>query len=240
MTDKPAILITGSAKRIGAAAAKHFAAKGWAVAVHYQSSAGQASALKAEIEVAGGTCEIFGANLANVHETEALIPAVAARFPNLSVLINNASRFPRVSFKDTSPELLDEMLAVHVKAPFILGQAFADLPQARSIINMVDSKVRTTQNSHFAYLLSKKALLDLTHMLARDLAPKVQVHAICPGAVLAAEDGSDADYLAKRAAQSPTGKTASVEDIIQGMEYLATDCTQTGQVLWLDGGEHTL
>lgn len=240
MTERKAILITGSAKRIGAAAAKHFAACGWDVAIHYQSSCVDAQTVKAEIEELGGRAEIFVADLMNPFEMQALIGAVAERFPNLSVLINNASRFPRVPFKHTSEELYEEVMAIHVKAPFFLSQAFAALPSATRIINMVDAKVRTNEPSHFAYLLAKKTLLNLSHMLARDLAPRVQVHAICPGAILAAADNSDANYLEKRAAENPNGTTATVEEVIAAMEYLATSCTQTGQVLYIDGGEHLL
>ncbi len=234
-----ALLITGGAQRVGRAMALGFAAAGYDVAVHFQRSQAEADALCADIEKLGRHAVAVQGNLSVPEDCASVIDKSFAALPHLCVLINNASIFPAAGLAETTPELLQSMMALHVQAPLLLSRAFARAqPQCR-IINMIDTAVSATHQKHFAYLLSKKSLADLTAMLARGLGPGVRVNGISPGAVLP-DAGTGEDFLSVTAARNPLQCTASVQDIVDTALFLAVPRGITGQIIAVDAGEHLL
>jgi NAD(P)-dependent dehydrogenase (short-subunit alcohol dehydrogenase family) len=177
-----AVLITGATKRLGAAMALALAGWGYDIALHCNASQDSALALASEIQKTGRDCAVFQSDLSQSAQMLDLIPQVKKRFPNLCVLINNASIFHALNLKDTSPEQYDVFMNLHVKAPFFLTQQFAQTkPIHGQVINMIDAKIDQTVQTHGSYLLSKKALAEFTRLAARTYAPSIRVNGIAPG-----------------------------------------------------------
>jgi len=243
-TDRQALrgtaLITGAADRIGAAIAKGLSAAGWRVVVHYRSSAEKAEATRAEIAQAGGEVALVRADLADRSERGELIAAAALHFGPLTALINNASLFERDSIFDLDETLWDQHFAVHAEAPLFLARDFAaQLPGGAhgNIINIIDERVLDLSPAHLSYTLSKSVLWTATRTLAQSLAPRIRVNAVGPGPTAAPPGVSEENYR-KRQAELPLGRGATPEEIAEGVLFLLSAGSMTGQMLALDGGEH--
>ena len=156
------VIITGGAKRVGAAMAKYFAAKNFDIALHYNHSKNDAQALQSEIKAMGVACEIFAHDLADCKGLAGLIGNIHSKMPNCNALINNASVFERAELLETSEELFDRQFAVNLKAPFFLTQSFSKIFTKGCVVNVLDTDIAQIQTSHFAYLLSKKTFSDFT------------------------------------------------------------------------------
>lgn len=235
----PTILITGAAKRIGAALARHFAQNGWDIALHYNSSESEARALQREIEAMGRACALFAQDLADIPALPAFMAKVKRALPHCEALINNASIFERAGFLDTDETLFDRQMDINFKAPFFLTQAFVRAFNQGSVVNILDTEISNTQGSHFAYLLAKKALGEFTLMAARALGPQVRVNAVCPGITLPS-DKHDEAYMAKLAPSLPLRALAQPEQIAQTALWLCQNTSLTGQMIFIDGGQHVL
>lgn len=232
-------LITGSANRIGKALALALAECGYTIALHYNHSQQAAAKTAAEIKRKGGRCEIFSGNLGNEYEAKKLVPTVLEKLPRLSLLINNASIFQRSNLVPLDLKNFDEHFAVNLKAPYILTSVFAQNCKRGHIINILDTHIVQNKTAHFAYLLSKKALHDLTKMAAVALAPHIRVNAVAPGLILPPAD-QPADYLDRLAKQVPLKRKGTPTQITQCVKFLIENDYLTGQVLFNDGGEHLL
>lgn len=233
-------LVTGAADRVGAAIARRLAAEGWAVLVHYRSSAEKAEAVAADIRANGGTSAIVAADLADRSQRAALIAAAAAPFGPLTLLVNNASLFERDAVTDLDEALWDAHFAVHVEAPAFLARDFAaQLPQdqAGNIINIVDERVLDLSPAYFSYTLSKSALWTMTRTLAQSLAPRIRVNAIAPGPTVPPPHVTPADH-ARRLTELPLGTSADADGIADGVVAILGLLAMTGQMIALDGGEH--
>ena len=138
-------------------------------------------------------CEVLEADLAQPESAERLIRSAHERFPALRVLVNNAARYDQMNLRDTSAATFDAVMAVNLRAPLLLIQAFARTVASGDIINIVDNKIAFNQHAYGAYLLAKRALADLTRLAALELAPAIKVNAIAPGVVLPNEARS-AEY----------------------------------------------
>lgn len=235
-----AALVTGGARRLGRALALALARRGHDVALHHRASHAEALTAADEVRALGRRCELFAADLTRREEVLQLVPAVRARFPDLRVLVNNASVFEPAELLATEPELYARAFAVHVAAPFFLTRDLARGCDARRpglVVNLLDSRVARHPTAHFAYTLSKQALRDLTELAAAALAPAVRVVGIAPGPVLP-PPGEGEEYLERRAAAVPMGATPRVADVVRALEALLDQPFVTGQVLYVDGGEH--
>jgi NAD(P)-dependent dehydrogenase (short-subunit alcohol dehydrogenase family) len=133
--------------------------------------------------------------------------------------------------------LLEKHWAVHVKAPWGLTAEFAKLVKNGAVVNFLDTKIAKNKTDFGAYLLSKKALAELTTMQAVRFAPRVRVNAVAPGLILAPE-GRGPWYLKKQAAGIPLKRPGSIRNIIQAVRFLITNDYVTGQTIFVDGGEH--
>jgi NAD(P)-dependent dehydrogenase (short-subunit alcohol dehydrogenase family) len=233
-------LVTGAAQRIGRAIARDLAAHGWAVAVHYNSSAAEADSLVAEIAGAGGRAVALQADLAQEHAVCELVPRAVAALGPLDCLINNASTFQRDDWDSVSRASWDAHMEANLRAPFVLTQAFAtQLPEDRDgcVINMLDQRVWTPTPYFTSYTISKIGLWALTRTLALALAPRVRVNGIGPGPTLPSARQDDAQFNAQWASL-PLRRRTTPEDICSAVRFILASPSLTGQMLALDAGQH--
>lgn len=235
---REAVIITGGARRVGAAMAVYFASKNFDIALHYNNSEDDALALQQKLRSLGVNCELFQQDLRDTAKIPALMADIRAKMPNVVALINNASIFERAEFMETDEALFDRQLAVNFKAPFFLTQAFAKV-FGGSVINLLDTDIVTNQTSHFAYLLSKKTLAEFTKMAAKSLGSSVRVNGVCPTIVLPSNE-LDIDYMNKLEKTLPLQTQISLEEIAEVAYWLTQQKTITGQMIFVDGGKHVL
>lgn len=222
--------------RIGKEVSLNLARKGYDIALHYNSSEKNALATRELILKTGVGCELFRCDLSSPKDAGELVPEVIKSFGGLCVLVNNASIFENVGFRDVTPEFLETDMAVNFKAPFFLSQSFSTEASGGLIVNFLDTRVKKNPVEHFCYNLSKKCLYHLTKMLARELAPDFRVNAVCPGAILA-PSGQGEGYLREMARGAPMKRTGSIEDIVNAFNYLLENDYVTGECLFVDGGK---
>jgi len=237
---RPVALVTGSARRIGAAIARRLHAAGYDLALHYRDSAGDAQALAAELEsVRAGSTLLLQADLAQFDRLPELVAKTVGRFGRLDALVNNASVFYPTAFGATTPAQWDELFAINTRAPLFLAQAAAPhLANAGgAIVNIADIYAERPLRGHAVYAMSKAALLHMTRALALELAPKVRVNAVSPGAILWPEGGKDPEAQASMLARTPLGRIGTPGEIAEAVLWLLQDARYcTGQVLHVDGG----
>lgn len=234
---KGAALITGAAKRIGQAIAFELARDGYDIAVHYHHSKRDAIQTAARIKRMGRRSEVFCADLSSYHDVSNLISAAKKAFPNLSVLINNASVYEAGKLAETEVELLEEQMDVNFRAPFFLSRDFARICKKGQIINLLDTRIAKNSSRYLVYTLSKKSLEALTKLAASDLAPKIRVNAVAPGVILPPVDDKNAN-LSELIKHIPLRKKGNEGYIISAVRYLLTNDFVTGQILYVDGGQH--
>jgi len=231
-------LVTGAAKRVGRSVALALAAGGASVVVHYRSSADEAEAVADEIRALGVEAWPIAADLADPAQAEELYGAACedAAGP-VDILVNNASIFPPGELSAFTPEQLVECMQVNAMAPLVLARALAASSAGGAVVNLLDSRITAADPAHAAYLMSKRALLTLTRMMALEFAPHHRVNAVAPGPVLAPE-GESGSYLRKRGNAVPLGRPGAPEDVAAAAVYLLDAEYVTGQVIFVDGGAH--
>jgi len=210
------------------------------VAVHYGNSAAAAAETVATIRDSGGRAESFQADLRDFSRAERLIEQTAKRLGRVDILVNSAAVFETEGFYEMTESLWDEQFAVNLKAPFFLSRAFAR--QAGSgrpgqIINIADWRAIRPDPQSIAYSLTKAGIVAMTKGLAMALAPDIRVNAIAPGSILP-PPGRDEAYLQEIARRTPLQRHGSTEELAKALLYLVTAEFVTGQVLFVDGGEH--
>ena len=237
---RPVALITGSARRIGAAIARRLHAEGFDLALHYRRSAEDVRALAAELERARPDSVLaLRAELDDFDRLPELVAGTVGRFGRLDALVNNASTFHPPPIGTATPAQWDALFASNARAPFFLAQAAAPhLKAARgAIVNLVDIYAERPLPQHTLYCMAKAALVMATRSLALELAPEVRVNAIAPGAVLWAENESGDAHQQALLARTPLARIGSPEEIAEAVHWLLRGATYTtGQVLPLDGG----
>jgi pteridine reductase len=236
---KPSALITGGTRRIGKAIALSLAEKGYHIALHCHASNKEAETTAKEIKEHGVRCRVFPADLDQNDDMLSLIPNVLQDFPDLNLLINNASIFIRRHLIDTDIELFDRTWNINVKAPIFLSRDFADYRGEGHIINMLDTKISKQLISYFVYSLSKKTLAEFTKMAAKELGPKIRVNGICPGLILPSKDTSK-EAFEKMGAKIPLQSTGDSSRIVSAVHFLIENTYITGETLFIDGGEHLM
>ena len=233
-------LITGAADRVGAVLARRLASEGYAVIVHYRSSAEKAEAVVHAIKAASGRAASLKADLTNRAERAGLIAAAAEPFGPLTLLVNNASLFERDSVADLDETMWDAHFVLHVEAPVFLARDFAaQLPQGAlgNIVNIIDERVLHLSPAYLSYTLSKAALWTATQTLAQSLAPNIRVNAIGPGPTLP-HQGQSAEQFKASVARTPLGHSGTPDELADGLMCLLNAPAMTGQMLALDGGRH--
>ena len=239
-THRQAALVTGAARRIGAAIARRLHADGYDLALHYRGSRADMDALAAELDAARpGSVVALQADLADFDRIPELVARAVGRFGRLDALVNNASSFDRTPFGTITPAQWDATFATNARAPFFLAQAAAPhLKAARgAIVNLVDIHGERPLRDHAAYCMAKAALAMATKSLALELAPDVRVNAVAPGAILWAEGDGDEARQQRILARTPLARTGTPGEIAEAVRWLLREATYaTGQIVRLDGG----
>lgn len=238
--DDKVALITGSARRIGAAIARRLHENGANVAIHYRGSEAEARALADELNAERkDSAATFQADITDLAQLEALAEAAISWRGGLDILVNNASSFYPTPLGKISEDDWDDLLGTNLKAPLFLVQAAAAaLREARgAIVNIVDIHARRPLRDHLVYGSAKAGLAMLTRSLAKDLAPDVRVNGVAPGAILWPESGLDDGAKDSILKQVPLGRPGDPDDIAACVLYLVRDADYvTGQVVSVDGG----
>lgn len=231
------VLVTGGAKRLGAAISRRLAADGWKVLIHHRNSAPEAERLAAEI---GGIT--IAADLADAAAAEAL-PARAAALlggPLLAV-VNNASIFEYNTAATFTASDFDRDIAVNLRAPALIARAFASaLGEGRrgAVVNLLDQKLWNLNPDFFSYTISKIGLEGATRLLARALAPAVRVNAIAPGLTLPNQWQTEEKFAAVAAAHNILKRPIDIAAIADAAAFLLSNEAITGQTIIVDNGEH--
>lgn len=233
------VLVTGGAKRIGKAICLSLSSRGYAIALHYHHSVHEAERTAKAIRQKGGTCELFPCDLSDEQQVTALIPGVLKKFSRLTVLINNASIFEPSTIKSPDLKSFDRHFTVNFKAPYILTSQFARNSRKGHIINVLDTHITDHKTSYADYLLSKKALGELTKLSAVELAPHIRVNGIAPGLIFAPAQAGPG-HLEKLAKKVPLKQKGDVSQIVRSIEFLLNNPYITGQIIFNDGGEHLI
>ena len=236
------VLVTGGARRLGAALADAFHGAGANVVVHYRGSATDAAALAAVLDARRpDAVALLQGELLDTAALPDLVARAAAAFDGLDILVNNASGFYPTPVGEITEAHWDELVGSNLKAPLFLSQAALPWLQRRGglIINMIDIHARRPLARHPVYCAAKAGLEMLTYALARDLGPDVRVNGIAPGAILWPEPGLGEDEKAATLAGIPLGRTGTPADIAACALYLACEGDYiNGQVIAVDGGRH--
>lgn len=237
---RPVALVTGAARRLGAAIARRLHAAGYDLALHYRHSAADMAALVAGFEAARpGSAFSLQADLAEYDRLPELVAHTLGRYGRLDALVNNASAFSPTPLGTITPANWDAQFLINARAPLILAQAAAPhLKAARgAIVNLVDIYAERPLRDHVVYCMSKAALVAATRALALELAPEVRVNAIAPGAILWPEEGKAEAAKSALLARTPLARTGSEDDIADAVLWLLQGASYTtGHVLPVEGG----
>ena len=236
------VLITGGAKRVGAASARLLHAAGANLMIHYRSSAAEARALQNELNaIRPDSVALIQADLLDIGGLPSLINKTVATFGGLDVLLNNASSFYPTPVGTIGENDWIDLMGSNLKAPLFLSQAAApELKKRRGcIINITDIHAERPMKSYVVYSIAKAGLVGLTKSLARELAPEVRVNAVAPGPIMWPEDDANFDEVSRQRIISHTmlKRAGDPVDIALAVRFFAMDTHfVTGQVLAVDGG----
>ncbi|MGX6647967.1 SDR family oxidoreductase [Maricaulaceae bacterium MS644] len=240
--DKGAALVTGGAKRVGRAFIEALAGDGHPVAIHYNTSSSEAEALADTINAAGGRAVAIGADLTDEKATEALIGRAAEALGPVQLLVNSASIFEDDTLDSLSAESFHRHMTANTLAPALLIKALAaqrdgSPPQGAMVLNVLDYKLFNINADYFSYTLSKAALMTMTQMLARDLAPKVRVNAVAPGLTLPSPYHSEAEFE-RLHHDNPLQRGPDTDDLVRALRFFRDSPAVSGQIVCVDGGQH--
>ena len=234
------VLVTGAARRIGAAIVTRLHANGARVAIHYRGSGDAAESLATRLnEQRAGSARTFQADLLDMGSVPKLIADVVAWGGRLDALVNNASTFYPTPVGTITEKEWDDLIGSNLKAPLFLSQAAT--PHLRdaggAIVNIVDIHAQRPLRNHPVYGPAKAALAMLTRSLAKDLAPEIRVNGVSPGAILWPEDGMSDAAQQTILRQVPLQRAGDPDDIAGCVLYLLRDAPYvTGQIVAVDGG----
>ena len=237
------VLVSGGAKRVGAAICRRLHAAGANIALHYHTSAHEAVALQNELNgLRTDSVASFSADLLDLNALPLLIAQTLAHFGRLDGLVNNASSFYPTPLADVSEKDWHDLLGTNLKAPLFLAQAAAaELRRTGgSIVNIVDIHAERPMKNHLVYSVAKGGLRALTLGLAQELAPQVRVNGVSPGPILWPEhsDWRDADKRAAIIAQTLLKRVGEPDDIAKTVAFLMQGAPYiTGQIIAVDGGK---
>lgn len=242
MQDK-VVLITGGAKRVGAAICRRLHASGANLMLHFRASAGEARLLQAELNHArAGSVALIQADLLDTAKLPSLIEQTVQTFGRLDGLVNNASSFFQTPIGEITVPDWHDLIGTNLQAPLFLAQAAAPaLRRAQgAIVNIADIHAERPLKNYVAYSVAKSGLIGLTRSLARELAPEVRVNAVAPGPVLWPDDESFDELSRQRIiSHTPLKREGTPEDIAGAVYYLLADAQYvTGETLHVDGGRH--
>lgn len=229
-------LVTGAGQRVGRAIAEELGAQGWKVAVHYRGSAAGAAEAVATITAQGGVAQAFAADLTDPAACDALVHAVYDHFETLDLLVNSAAGMEKSRFGHVSAEQFDAIVALNLRAPYLVAQAAALLmPAGSAIVNIADHMAEEPWPDYSVHGIAKAGVIAMTRHLAAALAPDIRVNAVAPGFVLA-PPGMPSEAVDAFAAATPLQRNGSPQDVAAAVRFLAESPFITGETLFVDGG----
>lgn len=238
MSEAPTVLVTGGARRIGAAISRRFAAEGWHVVIHCNRSAAEAEILAADLPSA----EVVRCDLADLDAAKAMVAELAARLSDWRTLVNSASIFVPDDIRALDPATLAEAMQVNTRAPIGMAQDYLRLARSsagRRVIHITDQKLANPNPDFFSYTLSKHALAGAVPMMAMAAGPEDRVFALAPGAILASHDQDSAEAEISHRMNLLSRRTGA-EEVAEAAWFLATGPLGSGQTLYVDSGQHLL
>ncbi len=241
-------LVTGGAVRLGRAICEELAAAGCNVAVHYQRSEAEALELADRLGKAGVTAVPVRGPLSGEAEAESVLADAWARLGAVDLLVNSAAVFHKDSLLAATEEKLLAELRTNCLGPFFLLRALARRVLARpaaegaagpeaKVVNLLDRRIAGNPAGCLPYLLSKQALAALTRSAAVELAPRLTVNAVAPGAILP-PPGTTEERVREAAGVVPLGRAGTPADVARAVRFLLEADTITGQIIFVDGGQH--
>jgi len=246
--DSRVCLLTGASKRLGACTAKKFHAEGFNVVIHYNRSKSEADALVAQLNASRtGSAFCLQADLTDSEQVQSLARLALDCYQRVDVLINNASAFYPTPLDQCDHKIWDDLFDSNLRAGFFLAQQLAPELKLRagSIVNMTDTHADNPLKGFSLYSLAKAGVKAMTKSLAKELAPRVRVNGVSPGAILwppSLEDESDPAVLEAREKmleKIPLRTLGEPQNIADTVFFLANDaCYVTGQTVRVDGGRY--
>ena len=236
------MLITGGAKRVGAAICRELHAHGASLMIHYNKSQTEALGLQAELNLQrANSVAIIQGNLLNMAVLPILVNETINQFGRLDVLINNASSYYRTEIGAITEENWHDLMGSNLKAPMFLAQAAAvELRKNYGcIVNITDMHIERPKKGYVVYSVAKAGLVTLTKSLAHELSPEVRVNAVAPGPVQWPENNPQFDevYRQRVISQTLLKRVGEAADIAKAVKFLVADAPFiTGHVLAVDGG----
>ncbi len=232
-------LVTGGAVRIGKAIVEALAGEGFGVVIHCDRSLEAATALAARVRRQGGAAWVVSAALNGESGCRAAMESARRLAGRVDVLVNNAAVFHKDGFATLTEAGLSSELGTNLIVPVLLTRLFAGQTRRGCVINLLDRRIAAHDTECIPYLLSKKALAEFTQTAALALAPRIRVNGVAPGAVLP-PPGKGAAYLHDAAGMVPLKRQVTPGDIAQAVVALVQLETVTGQIIFVDGGQHLL
>lgn len=237
------VLITGGAKRVGAAICRRLHAAGANLMLHYRESAGEARLLQAELNhQRKDSVALIQADLLDLAKLHSLVDQTVQSFGRLDALINNASSFFQTPVGEITVDQWEDLIGTNLRAPLFLVQAAAPaLKKAQgAVVNITDIHAERPLKNYVVYSVAKAGLVGLTRSLARELAPEVRVNAVAPGPILWPDDEAFDELSRQRIiSHTPLKREGTPEDIAKAVLFLLAEATYvTGETINVDGGRH--
>ncbi len=235
---RPAVLVTGAARRIGAAIARRFGEAGWHVVVHYNSSAEDARKLAEDLPSA----ELFQCNLADGKAAGRMVDTLAGRLPDWRALVCNASLFEEDSVTALDPATNNRAMQVNAVTPALMAQRYLAVACSRAgrrVIQLTDQKLANINPDFFSYTMSKFAVDAAAEMLAMECGPDDRVYRLAPGAILASHDQTPDEAETSHRMNLLRRRTRSAE-IADTALFMAEGPLASGQQIFVDSGQHLL
>jgi pteridine reductase len=237
------VLITGGAKRVGAATCRRLHSAGANIMLHYRVSAGEARLLQAELNhQRKDSVALIQADLLDAAKLPAMVEQTVQSFGRLDALINNASSFFQTPVGEITAAAWEDLIGTNLRAPLFLSQAAAPaLKKSQgAIVNITDIHAERPLKNYVVYSVAKAGLVGLTRSLARELAPEIRVNAVAPGPILWPDDESFDELSRQRIiSHTPLKREGTPEDIAKAVHFLLAEATYvTGETINVDGGRH--
>lgn len=238
-------LVTGAAERVGREIAFTLAEQGCDIIIHYNHSAELAEELANDIRTIGRQAWTLQGDFTSPEDAEIVLRSAWDLAGWVDIVVNNAAIFELMPFAETTLEDYQQMLNVNALAPIVMAKTLYELVNSSEIlpadysgkiINITDQRIHKSAKGCLPYWMSKKALEDFTIGAALELAPQISINAIAPGPVLSPKDAANSEP----AGALPTITRCLPSDIAKAVIYLVTSLTITGQVLYVDSGQHLL
>ncbi|MEI7437258.1 MAG: SDR family NAD(P)-dependent oxidoreductase [bacterium] len=232
-------LVTGGAVRIGRAIVEALAAQGCGVVIHCQRSVVAARALAVVVRAAGGRAWVLRGAMNSADDGVRVLRRARRMAGRLDIVVNNAARYTRQPLRDSTQLALAAEFGTNLFAPFGLTMAFARDGGRGVVINLLDRRIASCESGACVYTLTKLALAGFTRLAALELAPQIRVNAVAPGPVLP-PPGQESACLCEKAGNIPLLVQPTAAQVAEAVVALVRMESVTGQILYVDGGQHLL